>query len=62
MLVLNSLDGEYAVFGRFIEGIDVVDEIANTPVDRGDRPKSDQKIKTMTVEKFGVDYPEVEKM
>ena len=42
--------------------MDVVDEIANTPVDRGDRPKADQRIKTMTVEKFGVDYPEVEKM
>ena len=56
------LDGQYAGFGRVIEGMDVVDEIANTPVDRGDRPKSDQRIKTMTVEKFGVDYPEVEKM
>ena len=42
--------------------LDVVDEIANTPVDRGDKPKADQKIKTMTVEKFGVEYPEVEKM
>ena len=56
------LDGQYAGFGRVIEGLDVVDEIANTPVDRGDRPKSDQRIKTMTVEKFGVDYPAVEKM
>ena len=56
------LDGQYAGFGRVIEGMDVVDEIANTPVDRGDRPKADQRIKTMTVEKFGVDYPEVEKM
>ena len=56
------LDGQYAGFGRVIEGIEVVDEIANTPVDRGDKPKVDQKIKTMTVEKFGVEYPEVEKM
>ena len=56
------LDGQYAGFGRVIEGMDVVDEIANTPVDIGDRPKADQRIKTMTVEKFGVDYPEVEKM
>ena len=56
------LDGQYAGFGRVIEGMDVVDEIANTPVDRGDKPKTDQRIKTMTVEKFGVDYPEVEKM
>ena len=56
------LDREYASFGRVIEGMDVVDEIANTPVDRGDRPKTDQRIKTMTVETFGVEYPEVEKM
>ena len=56
------LDGQYAGFGRVIEGIDVVDEIANTPVDRGDKPKTDQRIKTMTVETFGVEYPEVEKM
>ena len=56
------LDGQYAGFGRVIEGMDVVDEIANTPVDRGDRPKTDQRIKTMTVETFGVEYPEVEKM
>jgi Peptidyl-prolyl cis-trans isomerase (rotamase) - cyclophilin family len=56
------LDGQYAGFGRVIEGMDVVDEIANTPVDRADRPKSDQRIKTMTVETFGVEYPEVEKM
>ena len=56
------LDGQYAGFGRVIEGMDVVDEIANTPVDRADRPKADQRIKTMTVETFGVEYPEVEKM
>lgn len=56
------LDREYASFGRVIEGMDVVDEIANTSVDRGDRPKTDQRIKTMTVETFGVEYPEVEKM
>ncbi|MEG2639834.1 MAG: peptidylprolyl isomerase, partial [Clostridiales bacterium] len=56
------LDNEYAGFGKVIEGMDVVDEIANTSVDRGDKPKADQRIKTMTVEKFGVEYPEVEKM
>lgn len=56
------LDGQYAGFGKVIEGMDVVDEIADTPVDGGDRPKADQKIKTMTVEKLGVNYPEVEKI
>lgn len=56
------LDAQYAGFGRVVEGMDVVDEIANTPVDRADRPKADQRIKTMTVETFGVEYPEVEKM
>lgn len=56
------LDGQYAGFGKVIEGMDVVDEIANTPVDRGDKPKTEQKIKTMTVEKFDVDYSQVEKI
>ena len=52
------LDGQYASFGRVIEGMDVVDEIAATRVGFSDRPKKDQKIKSMTVETFGVDYEE----
>lgn len=43
------LDGQYAAFGKVIEGMDVVDEIAETDVDYNDRPKSEQKILKMTV-------------
>ena len=43
------LDGQYAAFGKVIEGIEVVDEIANTPTDRSDRPKAEQKMVKVTV-------------
>lgn len=56
------LDGQYAGFGRVIEGLDVVDEIATTPVDMRDNPKTPQVMKTVTVETFGQDYSYVEKM
>ena len=56
------LDGSYAAFGKVIEGMDVVSSIAETRTDYSDRPLEDQRIKTMTVETFGVDYPEPEKM
>jgi len=56
------LDGDYAAFGKVIEGQDVVDAIATVPTDWSDRPKADQVMKTVTVETFGVDYPEPEKM
>ena len=55
------LDGQYASFGKVIEGIEVVDKIAQTPTGFQDRPKTEQKIQSMTVETFGVDYPEPEK-
>ncbi len=55
------LDGEYAAFGKVIEGMDVVDKIAETPTDYQDRPLKVQRIKTMTVETFGVSYPEPKK-
>lgn len=55
------LDGAYAAFGKVIEGMDVVDRIAETATDYSDRPLEDQIIKTVTVETFGVDYPEPEK-
>ena len=44
------LDGQYASFGKVIEGMDVVDAIAATPTDSGDRPIEDQRIKAMTVQ------------
>ncbi len=54
----SHLDGQYAAFGRVIEGMDVVDGIAATPTDYYDRPKKPQVIKNMAVETFGVEYPE----
>ena len=54
------LDGEYAAFGMVTEGIEVVDQIAETPTGRQDRPLQEQKIKCATVETFGEKY-EVEK-
>ena len=55
------LDGEYAAFGQIIEGMDVVNKIAETATDYSDRPLEEQKMKKVTVETFGVDYPEPEK-
>ena len=55
------LDGAYAAFGKITEGMDVVNKIANTDTDYSDRPLDEQKIQSMTVETFGVDYPEPEK-
>lgn len=56
------LDGAYAAFGKVIEGMDVVNAIAETTTDFRDKPLEDQKIKTATVETFGVEYPAPEKM
>lgn len=44
------LDGEYAAFGKVIEGIEVADKIVNTPRDLGDRPKERQVMKRVTIE------------
>ena len=55
------LDGQYAAFGKVIEGMDVVNKIAETATDYSDRPLQPQVMKTVTVETFGVDYPEPEK-
>ncbi len=56
------LDGEYAAFGKITEGQDVVDAIAIVDTDHSDRPRTPQVMKTVTVETFGVEYPEPEKM
>ena len=57
----KHLDGQYAAFGKVIEGMDVVDAIASTKTDWSDRPRQTQRMKKVTVETFGVDYPEPEK-
>ena len=56
------LDGQYAAFGKVTEGLDTLDAIASTPTDYSDRPYENQRMKKVTVETFGVDYPEPEKL
>ncbi len=55
------LDGAYAAFGKVTEGMDVVNKIAETATDYSDRPLEKQMMKSVTVDTFGVDYPEPEK-
>lgn len=55
------LDGQYAAFGKITEGIEVVNKIAETATDYSDRPREDQRMKKVTVDTFGVEYPEPEK-
>lgn len=52
------LDGQYAPFGKVIEGMEYVNAIAETKTDYSDRPVHDQIIKSVTVDTFGEDYPE----
>lgn len=54
------LDGSYAAFGKVIEGMDVVNQIAETKTDYMDAPLEVQKMKTVTVDTYGVDYGEPE--
>ena len=56
------LDGQYAAFGKIIEGQDVVDRIATVRTDYNDRPRQPQIMKKVTAETFGVEYPEPEKV
>ncbi|MBQ7933741.1 MAG: peptidylprolyl isomerase [Lachnospiraceae bacterium] len=56
------LDGGYAAFGKIIEGMDVVNKIAETPTDWSDRPMEPQVMESVVVDTFGVDYPEPEKL
>ena len=52
------LDGQYAAFGKVTEGLDIVDKIACVETDYYDKPLQEQKIKSITVETFGEEYPE----
>ncbi len=56
------LDGQYAAFGKVIEGMEVADTIVNTKRDWNDKPRQPQRMKKVTVDTFGVDYPEPEKI
>ena len=56
------LDGGYAAFGKVIEGMETADAIVSAKRDRDDRPKQDQRMKKVTVDTQGVDYPAPEKM
>ena len=56
------LDGAYAAFGKITEGMEVVNRIAETATDENDRPLDDQKLKCVTIDCFGVDYPQPEKI
>ncbi len=55
------LDGAYAAFGKVVDGMDVVNAIAQTRTDYNDRPLKEQKIKSITVDTFGEEYGEPEK-
>ena len=58
----SFLDGQYAAFGKVIEGMDVVNKIADTPTDYSDRPLEDQVMESVTVDTFGEAYPEPNKL
>ena len=55
------LDGQYAAFGKVIEGMETADAIVAAKRDWNDRPREDQRMKKVTVETFGVEYPEPDK-
>jgi peptidyl-prolyl cis-trans isomerase B (cyclophilin B) len=54
----DYLDGQYAAFGKVIDGMDTIDEIANVKTDWNDKPYEEQKMKLVTAETFGVEYAE----
>lgn len=56
------LDGAYAAFGRVVSGMEVADKIVSVKRDRMDKPLVEQRIKKVTVETFGVEYPEPDKI
>ena len=63
IMVENSphLDGQYAAFGKIIEGIKVADEIVNTDRNNSDMPYEDQIMESVTVETFGEKYEDSKK-
>lgn len=56
------LDGAYAAFGKITEGMDIVNKIAETATDYSDRPLEEQKMKKVTVDTMGVEYPVPERV
>ena len=58
----SHLDGQYAPFGRVISGLDICDRIVGVRHDRSDRPLEEQKMQIVSVETFGVEYPEPVKL
>ncbi len=58
----DYLDGQYAAFGKVVEGMDAVDAIASVPTDFRDKPLKAQKMKKVTAETFGAEYPEPDKI
>ncbi len=56
------LDGQYAAFGKVAEGMDTADKIVNAARNRMDRPLEDQRMQKVTVETFGIEYPEPHKL
>ena len=58
----KHLDGQYAAFGKLTSGLDVLDAIASVKTDRNDRPQTEQKIASVTVDTHGETYPEPNKL
>ncbi len=58
----NFLDGQYAAFGMVTQGMDVVDAIAAVRTDRNDRPAVEQRMKSVTVDTFGEEYAQPQKL
>ena len=56
------LDGAYAAFGKITEGMDIVNKIAETATDYSDRPLEEQKMKKVTVDTMGAEYPAPERV
>ncbi len=56
------LDGQYAAFGKVLEGMDVADAIVSVPTDFNDKPKTPQRIKSVTIDTHGETYPAPQKV